>query len=56
MYTDKQSKELKWRDLIGPEKIRLVLFKKVDLEQLFPEMPNVSTIQIIWKKFYNTIQ
>ena len=49
MYTDKESKELKWRDLIGPEKIRL--FEKVDLEQMFSEMPNVSTIQSIWKKF-----
>ena len=51
IYHDKESKELKWRDLTGPEKIRL--FEKVDLEPLFPEMPNVSTIQSIWKKFYD---
>ena len=51
MYVDKGTKELKWRDLTGPEKIRL--FEKVDLKQWFSDMPNVGTIQNIWMKFYD---
>ena len=42
---------MKWRDLTGPEKIRL--FEKIDLEELFPDLPNVSTIQNIWMSFYD---
>ena len=51
IYVDKGTKELKWRDLTGPEKIRL--FEKVDLKQWFSDMPNVGTIQNIWMKFYD---
>lgn len=49
-YTDNQSKELKWRDLTDPEKIKL--FENINLEELFPDMPNVKRIQDIWSKFY----
>ena len=51
MYVDKGTKELKWRDLTGPDKIRL--FEKVDLKQWFSDMPNVGTIQNIWMKLYD---
>ena len=51
MYSDKVSKELKWRDLTGPETIKL--FEKIDLKQLFSDMPNVTAVQNIWKQFYN---
>jgi len=32
-YTDKDSKSLKWRDLVGPEKMKL--FSKMDIPELF---------------------
>ena len=49
-YTCKDTKQLKWRDLSGPEKIRL--FNNVDLPKYFPDIPNVSVIQDIWKEFW----
>ena len=54
-YVCKDSKSLKWRDLTGPEKYKL--FLKVNLPDLFPNLPNASTIQEIWTKFMelNTI-
>ena len=48
-YVCKDSKSLKWRDLTGPEKHKL--FAKINLPDLFPNLPNVSTIQDIWTKF-----
>ena len=44
-------KDIKWRDLMGPEK--LLLFNKIDLPNLLPDLPNVHTIQLLWKKFKN---
>ena len=36
--TDKISKSLKWRDLTGPEQIRL--FENINIPFLFPNLPN----------------
>ena len=45
----REAKDLKWRDLMGPEK--LVVFNKIDLPNLFSESPNVHAIQLLWKQF-----
>lgn len=37
---------LKWRDLTGPEKLRL--FKSVNLIRIFPNLPNIDNVQEIW--------
>ena len=57
MYVDKESKNLKWRDLTGPEKHKLL--KHIDIADLFPRIPQASTIQDIWMEFreiYRTLQ
>ena len=43
------SKTLKWRDLTGPEKYRLL--RKIQLPLLFPNIPMVETLQEIWNEF-----
>ena len=49
MYTDKDSKILKWRDLTGPEKLKL--FKAIKIPELFPRLINANDIQILWDTF-----
>ena len=44
-------KKLKWRDLMGPEKHRLLL-AKIDLPKAFPTIPHVEKIQFIWEEFH----
>ena len=51
MYLDKDSKVLKWRDLTGPEKLKL--FNKINISQLFPNIPHTTNVQKIWKDFLN---
>ena len=53
-YTDKASKALKWRDLVGPEKIRL--FRNINIPTLFPNLKNNVELQELWTKFYELIQ
>ena len=43
------SKKLKWRDLTGPEKIRL--FEAIDIPCLFPDVPHGVVIQKLWMDF-----
>ena len=45
----KESKDLVWRDLTGPEK--RVFFSKISLPELFPELPNVQAIEDLWNDF-----
>jgi len=47
------TKELKYRDLTGPEKIRL--FKNTDLCQQFPRLPNNDKINQLWSNFFTII-
>ena len=47
----KDAKDLRWRDLMGPEK--LVVFNKIDLPTLFPDLPKIHGIQLLWKQFKN---
>ena len=48
-YHCKDVKDLKWRDLMGPEK--LVVFSKINLPILFPDLPNINATQLLWEKF-----
>ena len=50
-YVSQDTKKLQWRDLSGPEKVRL--FHHVDLPDLFPSLPNVQNIQHIWVMFWS---
>ena len=49
MYTDKDSSILKWRNLTGPEKLKL--FKAIKIPEIFPSLINASDIQILWDTF-----
>ncbi len=49
-YVSEETKKLQWRDLTGPEKIRL--FTHIDLPELFPLLPNVSNIHHLWMQFW----
>ena len=48
-YVCKDTKKLKWCDLNGPEKHRLL--GKIDFPQRFPSIPNIEKIQFIWTEF-----
>jgi hypothetical protein len=48
-YVCKESRSLKWRGLTGPEKYKL--FLKINIPELFPNLPNAPTIQEIWNSF-----
>jgi len=47
-WVGKQSKELKWRTLTGPEK--LTLFRNINIQNLLPNSPETTTIkiQVLW--------
>jgi len=47
MYADKESKQLKWRDLTGPEKVKL--FRSIRIPELFPQLPKKQKVQQLWK-------
>ena len=52
----KDVKDLRWRDLMGPEK--LVVFSKINLPTLLPDLPNIDATQRLWKNFkslYDTL-
>ena len=53
---DRQSKEIKYRDLTGPEKVRL--HKNIDIPVLFPELHKKDQLGRLWRDFFlliNTI-
>ena len=50
----KETKQLKWRDLMGPEKH--VLLKNINLPTLFPKLPKVVMTQTLWEDFRNLHQ
>ena len=53
-FIDKESKRLQFRDLTGPEKIRL--FENINIPKLFPVLSTKNELQGIWKEFYSLIQ
>ena len=46
-WIGRESKKLKYRTFTGPEKI--ILLEKFNVAQLFPEVPNVISVQSLWK-------
>ena len=48
-----KNRKLKWRDLIGPEKIRL--FHNIDHPSLFPVLQNRHELKVLWSQFFNLI-
>ena len=54
---DKETKQLQWRDLMGPEKH--VVFEKIALPELFPKLQNIKATQKLWDDFrqlYSVLQ
>ncbi|CAB4026649.1 Hypothetical predicted protein, partial [Paramuricea clavata] len=49
-YVCKDSKKLKWRDLTGPEKVKL--FRNVNICNLLPNHPKKDEISELWSKFW----
>ena len=45
----KDSKKLKWRDLTGPEKVKL--FQNMDISKLLPNFEKSTSIQQLWDGF-----
>ena len=50
MYIEKESKNLKWRDLTGPEKLKV--FDKINIVELFPNLPQAEKVQRLWMTFF----
>lgn len=48
-FVCKDSKKLKWRDLTGPEKLKL--FRNVDICELLPSHPKSNQISELWRQF-----
>ena len=46
-WVGKESKKLKWRTLTGHEK--LLVFKNINLPEMFPHLENVNEIQHLWR-------
>ena len=53
MYVDKESKHLKWRDLTGPEKVRL--FRAIKIPELFPALPSGEKVQQLWENLKDSL-
>ena len=48
-YVRKETKQLEYRDLTGPEKVKL--FNHIKISSLLPNSPNNESIQEIWDDF-----
>ena len=53
-FLNESCKKLKWRDLTGPEKIRL--FLNIDISVLFPYLEAKEKIRELWRVFFELIQ
>ena len=53
-YINKESKKTTWRDLTGPEKVRL--FTNIDIPTLFPELAKRNELKVLWDDFYELIK
>ena len=54
MYVDKESKNLKWRDLTGPEKLKLL--KSIKIAELFPNLQKAQEVQQLWEQFKKSMK
>ena len=50
----KNNKETQYRDLTGPEKIRV--FENINIPLLFPFLPNKEKLQTLWSTFYQLMK
>ena len=48
-HINKELKTLQWRDLTGPEKLRL--FQHINIPDLFPRLPESQKLQKLWIDF-----
>ena len=48
-----ETKKLTWRDLVGPDKIKL--FEAFDLKEIIPEHDNLESLQKLWDDFFEII-
>ena len=53
-WIGRESKKLKWRTLTGPEK--LILFRNINIPEMFPEVENGAAIQRLWKELLDINQ
>ena len=53
-WIGRKSKTLKWRTLTGPEK--LLLFRNINIPEMFPEVENGDAIQTLWKELLDIDQ
>ena len=53
-WIGRESKKLKWRTLTGPEK--LILFRNINIPEMFPEVENGAAIQSLWKELLDINQ
>ena len=49
MFINSDSKALQWRDLTGPEKLKL--FNAINIPSLFPDIPDAQKVQMLWTNF-----
>ena len=50
---NKESKKLEYRDLTGPDKLKL--FQNINIPMLLPQCSQNKDIQVIWTKFMDII-
>ena len=53
-WIGKESKKLKWRTLTGPEKLKL--FAKLNIPETYPEVPDCSSVQDLWRELLDINQ
>ena len=56
-FVDKNSNKLQWRDLTGPEKLKV--FTLINIPELSPNVPSCHAVQSLWKEFmeiYKTLR
>ena len=51
---DKDTKKLNWRDLTGPEKVKL--FSNISIPQLLPSLEKRTELQKLWANFYHLVK
>ena len=49
-----ETKKLTWRDLVGPEKVRL--FENLNLSEIIPDHEKFDSVSAIWSNFYDILQ
>lgn len=53
-FTLIDTKKLNWRDLTGPEKVKL--FSNINIPQLLPSLEKRTELQKLWANFYDFVK